>query len=240
MHKVNQVRAHVIKRLDTFRGRFYDFIHDVDTFSFVSRRDVRIESENREFGFAYQGTPARTIHTLFDRLDCSEDTTFIDFGCGKGVALIAAAKHSFRKIIGVEYSSDLVDIARRNVIRYRGRLRSRKNILIVHGDATQFSFPPTPLVCYFYNPFLPVVMETVLENLVASWREYPREIRLVFHIRYPRELVLSKFRMLKFEAIPYFHLYQVASAKERQENEQGENRVWETIDTESYRSAIPG
>jgi SAM-dependent methyltransferase len=232
MRRLIHFRAYLTKHLDNFRGRYYDLIHNVDTFSFVSKHAVRVESENREFGLPYQGTPARTIHTLFDKLNSSEDATFIDFGCGKGVTLLAAAKHSFGKIIGVEYSSDLVAIARRNVMRYRGPLRSRKNMLIVHGDATSFVFPPTPLVCYFYNPFLPVVMETVLDNLAASWRECPREVRLVFHIRYSRDLVLSKFRILEFESIPYFHIYQVASENERQENESGQNKVWETIDTE--------
>jgi hypothetical protein len=75
-------------------------------------------------------------------------------------------------------------------------------------------------------------METVLDNLAASWRECPREVRLVFHIRYSRDLVLSKIRILEFESIPYFHIYQVASENERQENESGQNKVWETIDTE--------
>jgi SAM-dependent methyltransferase len=231
MRMLIRVRANLTKYLDDFRWRFYDFIHHVDTFRFVSRRAVKIESENREFGLPYQGTPARTIRTLFDKLEWSEDATFIDFGCGKGVALIAAAKHSFNKIIGVEYSSDIVAIAQRNVTRYQGPLRSRNNISIVHGDATHFRFPPTPIVCYFYNPFLPVVMETVLDNLAASWRENPREIQLVFHIRYSRDLVLSKFRILKFQSIPYFHLYQVAALNDEQENKH-QDRVWATVDTD--------
>ncbi len=234
MLKVDHVRGNLTKRLDNFRGRFYDYIHGVDTFSFVSRRDVRIESENREYGLPYQGTPARTIHTLFDRLEWDENASFIDFGCGKGVALLAAAKHSFREIIGVEYAIDLAAIAERNVTGYRGPLRSRNSIRVVHGDATQFCYPLTPLVCYFYNPFLPVVMERVLENLADSWRKYPRDIRLVFHIRYSRDLVLSKFDILKFEAMRYFHIYQVVPATQRQENEPGPNQVWQTIDTEQF------
>lgn len=224
------IRSYLIKRLDNCRGRFYDCIHNVDTFSFVSSRTVNIESGNKDFGLSYERTAARALNKLFGRLVWTEGAIFIDFGCGKGLALLSAAKHSFSKVIGVEYSSDLVAIAQRNVIRYRGPLRSRKNISIVHGDAARFSFPPTPLVCYFFNPFLPVVMEAVLENLVASWKECPRDIRLVFHMRYSRDLLLSKFRILKFESIPYFHIYQVVPAKGEPKKEPGQNRVWETID----------
>ena len=64
-------------------------------------------------------------------------------------------------------------------------------------------------------------MEAVLENLVASWKECPRDIRLVFHMRYSRDLLLSKFRILKFESIPYFHIYQVVPAKGEPKKEPG-------------------
>jgi hypothetical protein len=132
----------------------------------------------------------------------------------------------------VEYSSDLAVIARRNIERYRGLLRSKNNIAVVHGDAAQFIFPLNPLVCYFYNPFGPVVMEHVFDNLTASFQECPRDIQLVFHIRYSRDLVKNKFDILEFHSIPYFHIYRVAPAKEKQAEASEKVTSWETIDIE--------
>ena len=231
MRRLIHVRAYLTKHLDNFRARFYDFVHHVDTFSSVNSTAVRIESENKKFGVSYQRTPIRTMNTLFDKLTWSENASFIDFGCGKGLTLLAAANYSFNKIIGVEYSSDLVAIATRNVLQYRGTLGSRKNILIIHDDATQFKFPRTALICYFYNPFKPIVMENVLDNLAASFKEYPREIQLVFHSWYSQDLVRSKFNIDNFESFPYFHVYHLASAKEGREALSTEHRSWEMIDT---------
>lgn len=43
------------------------------------------------------------------------DFTFVDFGSGKGRALLCAAAFPFKRIVGVEWSPDLCAIARRNI-----------------------------------------------------------------------------------------------------------------------------
>jgi hypothetical protein len=45
--------------------------------------------------------------------------TFIDMGSGKGRMLLLAAEPPFRRIIGVEFASDLDALARSNVKTYR-------------------------------------------------------------------------------------------------------------------------
>jgi hypothetical protein len=75
-------------------------------------------------------------------------------------------------------------------------------------------------------------MEAVFDNLTASLKECPRDVQLVFHIRYSRDLVRSKFDILEFESIPYFHMYRVAPAKEKQVEAPVQAKLWETFDTE--------
>lgn len=232
MSILDKFKMRLIRRLDDCRGKGYDLFHNVDTFCFVSRAAVAIESDNGKFGLAYQRTPIHTIKDLFEHLTWKEDTTFIDFGCGKGLVLLAAAEHSFKRIIGVEYSSDLAKIARKNVSQFRGALRSRETIEIVHGDAAQFEFPNAPTICYFYNPFHPAIMEKVFDNLALSLRQSPREIQLVFHVRYPKDLVEDRFEILDCRAIPYFHIYRLASARERKAGRLTEDVPWELIETD--------
>ena len=47
-----------------------------------------------------------------------EDYTFVDIGAGKGAALMMAHKFPFRRLLAIEFSTDLIGIARRNVVQY--------------------------------------------------------------------------------------------------------------------------
>jgi SAM-dependent methyltransferase len=50
---------------------------------------------------------------------CPEKDVFLDYGCGKGRVLIAAAGYRFRRIIGVEIAPELIACARENIRRCR-------------------------------------------------------------------------------------------------------------------------
>src|SRR6185503_12151373 len=55
----------------------------------------------------------------------SDHDTFIDFGCGKGRVVHQAARWPFRRVIGVEVSPELAEIARAGLAARRHRHRSR-------------------------------------------------------------------------------------------------------------------
>ena len=74
--------------------------------------------------------PEARCHSYFDSgrseqqktlplLDISAGGRIVDFGCGKGGALIVFAAYIFAKITGVEISRKLVDIARKKLDRLR-------------------------------------------------------------------------------------------------------------------------
>jgi tRNA1(Val) A37 N6-methylase TrmN6 len=106
--------------------------------------------------------------------------TFIDIGSGKGRMLLLAAELPFRRIIGVEFASDLDALARRNVKTYRNAKQACFQIEPVHTDATQFEFPPEPLLIYLFYPFKQSVMEPVMQNLNRSLAEHPRDLILLY------------------------------------------------------------
>jgi len=105
---------------------------------------------------------------------------FVDYGAGKGRAVLMAAEYPFRAILGVELSPALVSLARRNVAACRGRLRCRQ-IGFWTGSAEQFPVPPEATVLYFYNPFHGAVLRAVLDAIDRSRRDHPRRISLVFN-----------------------------------------------------------
>ena len=117
------------------------------------------------------------LHRIPARL---EQFVFVDFGAGKGKALLIAALFPFRKVIGVEFSEELVNIARANVLSFRGAARACGEIELAHTDAAQFTIPGDPAVLYFYNPFREPVMRQVLSNVEQSLQQNPRLLFIVY------------------------------------------------------------
>ena len=113
-----------------------------------------------------------------------EEDVFVDFGSGKGRVLILAGQHRFRKIIGVEFSSELNGIARRNIERARQGMRCDR-IELVTMDAARYEIPDDATTLYFANPFSGEILDAVLRNIQASLVRAPRTISVVSHSHEP-------------------------------------------------------
>jgi hypothetical protein len=97
--------------------------------------------------------------------------------------MLLASDYPFREIIGVELSPELERVARSNIARYaeaKGSLVPRPPVISMQGDATEFSWPPGPLIVYMWNAFTRPVMEHVFRNLESSLKKEPRELYLVY------------------------------------------------------------
>jgi SAM-dependent methyltransferase len=112
---------------------------------------------------------------------------FVDVGSGKGRALLLACDYPFREILGVELSPELDRIARSNIARYMGAKGTAKGgrltqapVISMQGDATDFTWPPGPLIVYMWNAFTRPVMEQLVRNLEASLQKQPRELYLIY------------------------------------------------------------
>jgi SAM-dependent methyltransferase len=136
----------------------------------------------------YFGVAPSVFHAIIGamqtrlRLDCRR-FCFVDIGSGKGRALLLASDYPFREVRGVELSPELDRIARNNIARYaktKGGLRARPPVISMQGDATEFSWPPGPLIVYMWNAFTRPVMERVFRNLESSLKQQPRELYLVY------------------------------------------------------------
>jgi predicted RNA methylase len=105
----------------------------------------------------------------------------VDFGCGKGRALIAARMLGYESATGVELSAGLCRVAEANFSRLqRRRPELADGIAVVNTDATEFEIRPQHNVFYFYNPFGPRVLRPVLDSIVASVVTTPREAWVVY------------------------------------------------------------
>ena len=106
--------------------------------------------------------------------------TFVDFGSGKGRAVILAAHFPFQRVLGIEFSPTLNRAAEENVARFAAARSRAPNIELRCQDAAVASLPTTPLICFFYNPFGPQVLRKVLDNIGQSVADDPREVLLIY------------------------------------------------------------
>jgi hypothetical protein len=143
--------------------------------------DLDIPSPNWIYGRNYAGIEPERFFAIFDDLGIRfEEFTFIDFGSGKGRALLMASEFPFKKIVGIEFSPQLNAIAQQNIVRYSSPTQQCRQIETVQMDFAQYFLPPEPLVLFFYDPCEARVLEQVLANLRASWQKTPRPIYLIY------------------------------------------------------------
>lgn len=127
----------------------------------------------------YEATDYRTLFAVIRsmRIRPGQDV-FVDIGAGKGRALIVAATFPFKRIVGVELSEPLVQLARRNIEAARSRLVCQ-DVQVLCADATTVPVPDDATVVFLFNPFHGDVMVRALLNVKASITRRPRSLRLV-------------------------------------------------------------
>lgn len=156
-------------------ARRWDLRHRVDTAGSVPLDALSVAGPNRAQGNECICTSPKTFDFMMRHLPENMDTyAFIDIGSGKSRTLLLASRHSFSRIVGVEFAKELVDISQRNIAAFRADWQRCRNLQMIHADAAEYSFPNAPLVVFFYNPFAQDVFRRVLRNLEESLKAHPR------------------------------------------------------------------
>jgi SAM-dependent methyltransferase len=190
----------------TLRAHWFDWRYHVKTCGDDDLRQITVVGENASHAIAYIPTTPRTGRHMLRNLPVSDVSsyTFIDIGSGKGRMLLLAAELPFRRVIGIEFASDLHALAQQNVKTYRNPDQVCFQIESVHIDATQYEFPLEPLLIYFYYPFDQSVMEPVIQSLNRSLAEHPRDVVLVYHNPVLSEVVESASQLRVYAHTTYF------------------------------------
>lgn len=123
----------------------------------------------------------------------SSEDTFVDFGCGKGRIVHQAARRPFRRVIGVEISPVLAEIARTGLAARRHQHRCR-SVEIVVSDVRQFRVPDDVTMAYLYHPFVGETFDALLRHIVDSLDRHPRRLRLIYQAPAGGAKVLSTGR----------------------------------------------
>ena len=178
------VRTEILARQQ--RAADFDQRFGVDTGGWIHQTELNVNNPNQLHAGSYLGSDPKFFRDSIESLPIDyRHFVFIDFGSGKGRAIMLATEYSFKRVIGVEFSEDLHRIAQENIKRFPNSMSKCKDVECICIDAVAYPLPDDGLVCYFFNPFDATLMAQVLSNIRASFLRKPREIFIVYYN--PRE-----------------------------------------------------
>jgi len=163
-----------------WREILFDLRYRVETVSPCELSFLSITEGTIGDSIQYQGADPALVEKLFDLLpEKSRDSTFVDFGCGKGRVLILAALHGFRKVWGVEFASELACACRRNLHK-TGALFENIRVEVFEGDAGRFELPEGAVCAFLYNPFVGIPLREVVKRLKTKAEFDPETVQVIY------------------------------------------------------------
>ena len=167
------------EQLETFEWRFYELENKFFTYSrsldlegFIPRDALVAESA---FSLANSNNFKPYSNFLFKRLLQEARSTgidfenFVDVGCGKGKQCFYAARYfKFKKVVGIDFSGPLIQVARHNLSKTR-----YPNIDFHTADARCWEIPNGTSIVFLYNPFNDVILREFLLLNLKHFGEYP-------------------------------------------------------------------
>jgi SAM-dependent methyltransferases related to tRNA (uracil-5-)-methyltransferase len=164
------------KSLDIVRAlesRVGDFLMGVETgHSGSSAAPEGLLADSHQF----QTNSHLVIRRVIRFVQPEPSDTVIVLGCAKGRALCHFARVPVRKVVGIEISAPLAEIAKQNA----GRLHKRKSPIDVRiTDAAIADLSEASLI-YMFNPFGENTLRRVLTRVASSHRETKKSLKIVY------------------------------------------------------------
>ena len=145
----------------------------------------RDDSNSDQYRYPYEPTPYSVLERLANSGLIRKKDVVLDYGCGKGRVDFFLSYQTKAKTIGIEYDERI----------YQGALDNQKTA--VSGARTEFTLvraeeyevPEEVNRFYFFNPFSVELLKSVMGQILRSYYEDPRPMRLLFY--YPNDLYVS-------------------------------------------------
>jgi len=157
----------------------FDQEHATETFR---RLDVRVSADPNDtmvwgYSAVNQDFFAEILRSIPEPL---APYSFVDVGSGMGAAVFFASAFAFKKLVGVELTPELVDIAKRNTVLFNRKTGRGISPEWVHCDFFKWEIAHEPQLFFFNNPFPESITVAAVQVLEASLTAHPRPALLVF------------------------------------------------------------
>jgi hypothetical protein len=196
-----------LKRPEVREVHPFDVHHGTKTDGVIPGHDLAVGHANDRFIAGYAAVPPSRFRGAMKKwLESGPshavgDYTFIDFGCGKGRAVLLASEMRLREVVGVELNTGLAELAQENAEVWTKAGKALSPIRIVCGDALELEWPAGPCLVYLYNPFQGQVMRLLVERLRSRFAERPRDLEVIYQKPEQAMVFDDGFEMVWCEAI---------------------------------------
>jgi hypothetical protein len=190
-----------LQRYTDYRAQAFDRKHSTDTFSRIGMKKLGLEDELGD-GFnnwAYGPICGDFFHEIVREIRHRGELTFFDVGSGKGLPLMLAGEHGFRRIVGIELSQALCETARTNFARYTASTGRQINAEVICSDFMKYELPNEPTTFFLNNPFPHYIARHAIRHIEESIVKHPRRVVIAY-----RRMQLPTLRQL--EASPHLRL----------------------------------
>ena len=165
LKKIGQRLSYKVKGLDFSTQNIYDLTRT---------------GEHQEHGTALVSTSKDFLSKLISDLEESIEkplnrSLFIDYGSGKGAAIIHAKALGFERTVGVEFAKELHETAQKNIEKLK-----LEKVDSFYADATTYSTPLDVSVIYLFNPFDEVVMKKLITNILKQKENFKNDVYLIY------------------------------------------------------------
>ncbi len=143
-------------------------------------KTISIKGENLKHSSIYQGCNYYILEKCFNYLlSINANKNIVDFGCGKGRAMVVAAHYGFDNITGIDFAKSLCNAAEQNIKSCK-LLYPSIEFKIICDDVANYKIKNSTNVFFFFNPFDEVVMLKVVKNILASLKEKLRKVYIMY------------------------------------------------------------
>lgn len=164
---------------------YFEKKYNLETFEKVEVNHLDIPEEIKVHSNPYGPTRSRQFKLLLKSLKLPDGLIFMDIGSGKGKVLILASMFNFERVIGIEISEKLCEIATMNINNFKSKMNQTTEIDIVCSSILDYKLSDRENVFYFYRSFDNYIMSKVIKMIIESYNKNSREIWLImnnFHL----------------------------------------------------------
>ena len=156
----------------------------------------RDDSNADQYHYPYEPTPYGVLERVANSGFLTKKDVVLDYGCGKGRVEFFLAYQTKAHTIGIEYDERIYQSALENQKTAVSGARTE----FVLTRAEEYSVPAQVNRCYFFNPFSVELLQKVMERILESYRQDPREMLLFFY--YPSEEYINY--LLAMEELKFY------------------------------------
>lgn len=166
----------------------FDQLHGTDTGGLIPGPKLVTGHPNDAYVTAYYAVAPSILNRLLDLWQQTppplpiDRYTLLDVGAGKGRAILTAAEHPFRQVVGIELNPRLAAVARANMAAFADSPNASPlaPITLLEGDALEVPLPDGPTVALLFHPFEIPVLRKFIYRLEQHFADHAGQLDLLY------------------------------------------------------------